>query len=67
MEVTIQWGVEDGYVGKDRPQRTKVDIEREIMPLDEWNDLSDEEKKHELSEVVQADFEQKVSFFIFRS
>ena len=64
MKIVIKWEVDDGYAGKSRPQETKLYIERDIMPLEEWNKLTEEEKKEIIREAVQEDFEQKVSFDI---
>jgi len=59
----ITWKVEDDYIGKYRPQTTKLKI-TDFMDLEEWAELPVEEKKQLIEEAVQEDFEQKISFSI---
>ena len=54
--INIKWEVSDGYIGKDRPQYTKIYI----------NDLDDIETKEEIidfiSSIIQEDFETNISW-----
>lgn len=51
----ITWEVDDGYVGKARPQTTEVpDDELEVCK-------NDEERRQVVSDHVQSDFEQSIS------
>ena len=52
----IRWEVDDGYVGKSRPQYTEIDDEE----LAECSD--DEERQQLIDEYVQQDFENKISW-----
>jgi len=63
-KIVVKWEVEDGYVGRSRPQRTVIDVENHLMDESEWNELSDEEKRKIIEEAVQEDFDQKISFAI---
>lgn len=62
-KIIVTWEVEDGYVGKSRPQSTTIDIEQN-MDLTEWESMSEDEKRDFIGEMVQCDFEQKISFTI---
>jgi hypothetical protein len=54
----VNWEVEDGYVGKSRPQET-------IVPDDELASCETEEEKQELIEdYVQADYDNNISWCI---
>ena len=59
----VIWEVEDGYVGKSRPQEI-------IIPDDEIYDwegkISEEEKQKLIEDCVQEDFNQKISWAIVR-
>lgn len=59
----IKWSVNDGYVGKDRPQYLVVDVEDE-MDKEDWDAMTDEEKHNFLEERVQDAFDQEISFEI---
>jgi hypothetical protein len=59
MKIIVKWEVEDGYVGKSRPQSTIVDTDHHF-----WDSLNDEEKRQLIEECVQEDYEQKISFSI---
>lgn len=63
MEYTIKWEVTDGYAGKSRPQETKVDI-LDHMDSEEWENLSKDEKAEFIFDIVQEDFESKISFSV---
>jgi len=56
----VTWEVEDGYVGKSRPQYTEV-------PDDELFECETEEEFQQLiDEHVQHDFEQDISWTIIK-
>jgi len=63
-KIKIKWEVEDGYVGKQRPQSTTIDIEKEIMSEEDWNALTKDEKEEIIEQAVEEDFKQKISFSI---
>lgn len=65
MKLTIKWEVEDGYVGKSRPQKTIFDTNDYTNDEEEWNSLSEKEKMDYISEAVQEDFDQKIFFSIY--
>lgn len=52
---TVEWEIEDGYAGGGRPQ--KIDIE-----ICDFEGMDEEEIKDELSDIIQEDFDQKVSW-----
>lgn len=55
---TIHWEVEDGYVGKSRPQHTNI-------PDEELDDCENEKERNQLIEdYVQEDFDQKITWYI---
>ena len=52
----VNWEVEDGYIGKSRPQHTVIDD-------DELAERETEEEKEQLiEECIQDDFNQKISW-----
>lgn len=54
----VRWEVEDGYVGKSRPQTTEV-------PDEELAECDIEEEREQLIEsYIQEDFEQRISWAI---
>lgn len=54
-KLRFKWEVDDGYVGRDRPQTTSVDVS-------EINDCETLEEAVALVEdAIQSDFEQKIS------
>jgi len=56
MKVT--WEVQDGYVGQKRPQTTEIDNQ-------DLADCENEEQRRTLiHDVVQGDFDEKITFFI---
>lgn len=63
-KIRVRWQVEDGYVGKSRPQETVIDVQNELMPKLEWQELSDEEKREHIDSIVQEDFERRIRFGI---
>lgn len=53
----IQWDIEDGYAGKNRPHFVEV-------PDDEIEECETAEEEEKLiEEYVQNDFDQKISFY----
>ena len=54
----VRWEVEDGYVGKSRPQYTEIDDEE----LEDYPE--GEERENFINECIQDDFDQKISFSI---
>jgi len=54
----ISWGIDDGYVGKSRPQTTYIDDDE----LKECDDFT--EAMNLIENSVKDDFEQKVGFNI---
>jgi phage-related protein len=63
MEIKIHWQVEDGYVGKSRPQTTTV-RPFDDFSQDEWDEMNSKERDEYLQECVQNDFDQTISFAI---
>jgi hypothetical protein len=59
MKILINWEVEDGYVGKGRPQETEIDVDKE-----EWEEMTKDQQQDLLDESVQEDFSQKISYGI---
>jgi hypothetical protein len=59
----VTWEVEDGYVGKSRPQHTVVDTEYEFDD-NEWDEMSEDDKKGWIAQQVEDDFNSKISFCI---
>lgn len=60
MKIKVTWEVEDNYAGGSRPHSTMFDTEW----YDDWEELSDDLKKRCIEEVVQEDFDQKITFSI---
>lgn len=56
--IDVEWKVEDGYVGGEAPQTTKIHLS------DFDKGMDGEEVSNLLGEAVQEDFAQKVSFDI---
>lgn len=52
----VNWEVEDGYIGKSRPQHTAIDDDE----LAEYE--TEEEKERFIEECVEEDFRQKISW-----
>lgn len=50
----IKWQVEDGYVGKSRPQKTEID-DSELADCETWS-----EAEKLISDAIQEDFSQKI-------
>lgn len=52
----VRWQVEDGYMGKSRPQYTKIDD-------DDWLDCeSDDERDLLIEEYIQQDFDERMTW-----
>jgi len=62
-KIKVKWEVEDGYVGKSRPQSTTIDIEQH-MDKEEWDSMNESEKREFIEGIVQEDFDEKISFGI---
>jgi hypothetical protein len=57
----VTWEVDDGYVGKARPQHTDI-------PDEELDECETEHEKDELiAQYVQGDFDNKISWDIVRT
>ncbi len=52
----ITWEVEDGYIGKSRPQHTEIDDD-EISECD-----TEKEKEEFIAECIEEDFKQTISW-----
>jgi|GEM_PF-2356653 len=63
MKITVHWQVDDGYVGKSRPQKTVI-TPYEDLGQEEWEEMTEEERDEYIEQCVQDDFDQKVSFAI---
>lgn len=63
MKITVHWQVEDGYVGKSRPQKTIIKPYNDLGQ-EEWEEMSESERDEYIEQCVQDDFDQKVSFAI---
>lgn len=63
-KIRVRWEVEDGYAGQSRPQETVIDVENDLMSEEEWNELSEDQKKENIDSLVQEDFEQRIHFGI---
>jgi hypothetical protein len=59
-EINIHWEVEDGYVGKNRPQHLRLTTD----DFEDFGDATLEEIKEEIEKYVQDDFEEKISFYV---
>lgn len=57
-EQEVNWQIEDGYVGKRRPQKTKID-NIELLECE-----SEEEVKELIYDFVRDDFYNKISYSI---
>jgi len=56
----VHWEVEDGYVGKSRPQETHIDDE-------EWQDTPPEDREEFIEECVREDFDNRIGFAVYRT
>lgn len=56
VKIDVVWEVCDGYVGKSRPQHSKIDISE----FD--SDMSDAEIEQTILDYVQEDFEERISW-----
>lgn len=60
MELNITWGVDDGYAGS-RPQQISFETDDYT---DDWNELSETEKNDIIDDVVDQDFNNKISCYV---
>lgn len=57
-DIIIIWEAEDGYVGKSRPQETRI-------PRRDWDDCETQAEKDALiEEYVEEDFRNKISWYV---
>jgi hypothetical protein len=63
MKTKITWTIEDGYVGKLRPQ-TFIFNSEDYMDDEDWEALTEQERLDAMHEAAQDDFDQKVSWAI---
>ena len=63
LVIVVSWEVEDGYVGKSRPQTTEVKP-YDDMDYEEWEEMTNEEREAYLDDAVQTDFEYRISYGI---
>ena len=61
----VIWEVEDGYVGKSRPQTTEIPDE-DFEPYKEDGKIDEEVKQQIIEDYVQDDFNQIISWAIVR-
>ena len=61
--VTVRWEVEDGYVGKSRPQQFEMTID----PDDFADDMDDLDIEDIIYRRAEDDFESKINFFVNNS
>jgi hypothetical protein len=55
-KIRVSWEVEDGYVGKSRPQHTDI-------PLSEFeDDMTAEEMEQTIDTAIQEDFEDRIAW-----
>jgi hypothetical protein len=55
LKIEVTWQVEDGYVGKSRPQYTTFRIDKE-----DWEDYTEQDKMDCVDEYVDDDFREKM-------
>ncbi len=63
-KIVIMWEVSDGYVGDYGLHKTVIDVEAHIMSEAEWGKLTENEREAIISQAIQEDFQQKVSWQI---
>lgn len=59
----VIWEVEDGYVGKSRPQETEIPDE-DFEPYEEDGEIDDKIKQQIIENYVQDDFDANISWAI---
>jgi hypothetical protein len=59
----VTWEFEDGYAGGSRPQYTRVNTEDEFED-DEWNKMSETDKKNWIEKQIEEDYFNRCSFYI---
>ena len=57
--ITVTWEVDDGSAGKPHPQHLEIDEE-------DLGGLEGDARKQAIEEMVQDDFESRISFYIKR-
>lgn len=62
LEIKCDWQVDDGYITGKRPQKT-IYKPYDYFDLDEWENMSYDEKIKHISDEVQEDFNNKISWF----
>jgi len=63
LKINVKWEVDDGYVGKSRPQETIIKP-YDYVDEDEWNDATEDGKKDYIEEWVEDDFKNTIGFLI---
>lgn len=63
LVIVVNWEVEDGYMGKSRPQTTEVKP-HDDMDFEDWEEMTNEEREAYLDDAVQTDFENRISYGI---
>lgn len=63
FKTTVHWAIEDGYVGKDRPQKTVIKPSDNFSE-EEWNEMDEHDRTEFIEEMVREDFEQKITWYI---
>lgn len=61
-KLQVRWVIDDGFAGR-RAKTTIVNTDHAYTE-EEWESLSDLEKESFIYEMVQEDFQERVSFFI---
>ena len=57
--IRVTWEVDDGYAGGARPQTLEI-------PAEELEGLENEERESMIHNMVQEEFEQRISWYIKR-
>lgn len=55
LKIEVTWQVEDGYVGKSRPQHTTFRIDKE-----DWELYDEQDKMDCVDEYIEGDFRVKI-------
>lgn len=56
--IEVRWEIEDGYVGKARPQSFKIDMDDMVRSCE-----TAEEAARYIDDALQQDFEDKISWY----
>jgi hypothetical protein len=62
MKIKINWEIEDGYIGKSRPQKS-IFNSNDYVDDAEWNELSEQEKENYIDEFMQEEFLNKIIWY----